>query len=279
MANYNIPKTGFFNNAFLTIDEIKITVDNLAVNRGYGAFDFFEIKNKKMFYGTRHIKRFLNTIKIMKLFIEYSRDEIIDIVQNIIKQNNTDNFYVKLFALPTKTNHDAETPCSLIIIPAEAPVYDSILYKQGAKLISKEYTRFLPEAKSTNYLPLVYWYDEMAHQKAVDILFCTESKISEASRSNIFYVKGDKFYTPGKGILKGITRSIVFDILKKNHFQLIEKETGYNELVSSDEIFLTSATKKIMPIVNIDNKVIGKGDPGEKTKEIMTAFNDLYETW
>lgn len=270
---------GFLNSEYLPKDQIKIPVDNLAVNRGYGAFDFFGIKNNKPFYGDRHIRRFLHSLHLMKLFIEYSENELIYIIQNLIQKNTISDFYLKLFALPTHPNQNAETPSSLIIIPVDAPEYDAKLYSHGAKLISKEYTRFLPEAKSTNYLPMVYWYNEMLQYDAVDVLYKTHDIIKETSRGNIFCIKNDEFRTPSTGMLAGVTRSIVLDILHKQQSKFTETEISYNELLASDEVFLSSTTKKIMPVVSIDNKSIGNGKPGSLTLELMRTFGSLQTNW
>jgi branched-subunit amino acid aminotransferase/4-amino-4-deoxychorismate lyase len=273
------PAIGFFNGCYLKSEDIKIPVDNLAVNRGYGAFDFFGIKNNKPFFGDRHIKRFLNTISLMKLHIKYSENELSGIIQNLLIKNVNTDFYLKLFAIPTDIDHSPETPSSLIIIPTEAPVYDQKLYLNGAKLISKEYRRFLPEAKTTNYLPMVYWYNEMLQHDATDILYKNGNLISETSRGNIFCVKNKEFLTPSKNVLAGVTRSVVIDILNNKKPPVRETDITYNELISSDEVFLSSTTKKIMPVVAIDSVKIGNGKPGTKTSELIKVFSDIQKSW
>jgi D-alanine transaminase/branched-chain amino acid aminotransferase len=270
---------GFFNGSYLQAEDIKIPVDNLAVNRGYGAFDFFGITNNKSFFGDRHIKRFLNTINLMKLYIKYTESELVEIIENLIQKNSNTDFYLKLFALPTQIIHQPETPSSIIIIPAEVPSYDQNLYSNGAKLISKEYNRFLPEAKTTNYLPMVYWYNEMLQHEAIDVLYKNNKHIRETSRGNIFCVKNNKFLTPSKDILAGITRSLVLELLNDKKLPVFETEITYDELVSSDEVFLSSTTKKIMPIVSIDNLQIGDGKPGKLTNDLSDTFNAMQKSW
>lgn len=270
---------GFFNGSYLPAEDIKIPVDNLAVNRGYGAFDFFGITNNKSFFGDRHIKRFLNTINLMKLFIEYSENELVEIIENLIQKNSNTDFYLKLFALPTKIDHQPETPSSLIIIPAKAPTYDQDLYINGAKLISKEYNRFIPEAKTTNYLPMVFWYSEMLQYDAIDVLYKNDKYIKETSRGNIFCVKNGQFLTPSKDVLAGVTRSIVIELLNDKKLPFFETEITYDELVSSDEVFLSSTTKKIMPIVSIDSLKIGNGKPGILTADLIDTFDAVQKSW
>lgn len=277
-ANFN-KGISFFNGSFLYTHEIGIPVDNLAVNRGYGAFDFFGIVNGKPFYGDRHIKRFLNTLRLLKLKIEYSENDLANIVKELIEKNTVSDFYLKLFALPVLQDHSKNSPASLIIMPIEAPQYPPGLYKSGAKLISKEYSRFMPEAKSTNYMPMVFWQDDLEKAGATDILYLSQNYVRETSKGNVFCVKDNVFYTPGKDVLWGITRSVVLDLLHEQNFQCIQKDISFVELLASDEIFLSSTTKKIMPINNIDGQIIGNGVPGEKTKKIMGLFENLRTSW
>jgi branched-chain amino acid aminotransferase len=278
IANLN-KGIGFFNNSFLYTNEIGIPVDNLAVNRGYGAFDFFGIVNRKPFYGDRHIKRFLNTLHLLKLNIEYSENDLATIIKELIEKNAASDFYLKLFALPVLQDHSKNRPASLIVIPIEAPMYPSGLYKSGAKLISKKYSRFVPEAKSTNYMPMVFWQEDLEKAGAIDILYLSQNNIRETSKGNVFCVKDNVFYTPEKDILKGVTRSVVLDLLYEQNIQCIQKEISFAELLASDEIFLSSTTKKIMPVNNIDGQIIGNGLPGEKTKKMMSSFENLRASW
>ncbi|MBN1597026.1 MAG: aminotransferase class IV [Bacteroidales bacterium] len=272
-------KTGFFNGDFLPIEQIKIPVDNLAVNRGYGAFDFFGVINNKPFYGDRHLKRFQNTMQLLKISINFSESDIEGIIQKLIDLNEKKDFYFKLFALPTEPDHTIGSKSSLIILPVDAPQYEKDNFESGVKIISKAYTRFLPEAKSTNYLPLIFWYEEITQSGAIDVLYHTHNVVCETSRGNIFCVKDDIVFTPDKNILKGITRSVVIDILNQNNYKLSESDILINELKEADEIFLSSTTKKIMPVVQLDNSVINNKEIGPVTRWLMQTFNEIQENW
>ncbi|MGD2033439.1 MAG: aminotransferase class IV [Bacteroidales bacterium] len=271
--------TGFNNGQFIETDKISVPIDNLGINRGYGAFDFFGVINRKPFYIERHLDRFMHTIELLRLEISYKHDEIKALIENTIHRNQASDFYIKLFALPLYPDSAGSLKSGLYILPVTAISYDEELYSKGAKLITKNYTRFLPEAKSTNYLPMVFWYAELMEQHAVDVLYLTDHFVRETSRGNIFMVKNEIVYTPGKDILKGITKSIVMDILNKWPLKLIENEISINDLLNAEEIFISSTTKKIMPVVEIDSKKIGDGRVGQITKKIMTEFEHIQKNF
>lgn len=269
---------GFSNGQFTEISTILISIDNTAVNRGYGAFDFFGVLNKKAFYLDRHLDRFFRTLELLKLSINFSREEVISHIETVIQLNNATDFYIKLFALPLNSDSTEDLISSFYIMPVTMSAFDEEVYLHGGNLITKEYSRFLPEAKSTNYFPLIYWRTEISNNKAVDVLYYHNNFINETSRGNIFLVKNNRVYTPSTDILKGITRSIVIDILKGNNSVCVENQITLTELFDADEVFLSSTTKKILPIVKIDNKIIGNGKVGKNTAELMEAFREIQNS-
>lgn len=267
-------KIGFNNGKFAELSNINIPVDNIAVNRGYGVFDFFGIINKKSFYVERHLDRFFNSLNLLRLKIDFSREEVKSLIESVI-QKNDEIHYIKLFAIPLNSEEIADLTSAFYILPVDSPPFNNDIYLRGGCLITKEYMRFLPEAKSTNYLPLIYWSAEISLGNAVDVLYYHSSLIHETSRGNIFLVKNKVICTPSSDILKGITRSVVIDIIREKDMQFAENPIKLNELYDADEVFLTSTTKKILPIVKIDDKTIGIGKVGETTKELMRLFQHL----
>jgi branched-subunit amino acid aminotransferase/4-amino-4-deoxychorismate lyase len=275
MAHSNATIVGFNNGKFVTLSDITIPVDNIGVNRGYGAFDFFGVINNKPFYLERHLDRFFNSLTMLRLKISYSREQVKELVEEVVRLNSATNFHIKLFALPLSTDATPSLDCGFYIVPVDASPFCNDVYLNGGTLITKEYMRFAPEAKSTNYLPLIYWYGEIAAAGAIDVLYHSNGTIKETSRGNIFIVKNNSAYTPESEVLKGITRSVVIDILKNNGVAITEKSVSLNELFSADEVFLTSTTKKVLPIVKIDEKVIGNGKVGALTLSLIKVFDNL----
>ena len=270
---------GYNNGQFMETGKMSVSVDNIGINRGYGAFDFFGVINHNPFYLERHLDRFMRTIELLRLEVVHNRNEIKSLIEETIHWNSDSDFGIKLFALPLYPDSVGSLKSGLHILPVKASPYDGELYSKGARLITKNYTRFLPEAKSINYLPMVFWYAELLEQQATDVLYLTGHVVRETSRANIFVVKNGTVFTPGEGMLKGITRSIVFDILSGLSIQLVTDELLINDLLNADEIFISSTTKKIMPIVEIDDKKIGDGCAGQMTKRIMEEFDRIQENY
>jgi branched-subunit amino acid aminotransferase/4-amino-4-deoxychorismate lyase len=266
---------GFKNGEFTSISSITIPVNTIGVNRGYGVFDFFGVINQTPFYLDRHLNRFFNSINTLRLTIEYNIDEVEHIIKTVIQKNDAADYYIKLFALPMKSEGALSLESGLYIIPVNADPINQEVYIQGGSLITKDYQRFLPEVKTTNYLPVVYWYSEIVQKGALDVLYCHHGIVRETSRGNVFMIKNDVVYSPATDILKGITRSVLIDLLNEKGIPVLEIDFTQDELKLADEVFLTSTTKKILPIVRIDDATIADGRVGKQTVELMQIFKKL----
>ncbi len=114
---------------------------------------------------------------------------------------------------------------------------------------------------------------QMKSKKAVDVLYHEGSLVSEFSRSNIFIVDNGKIKTPGSGILHGITRGLVLN-LASQEWNVEEGTLSLDDVLCAEEVFMTSTIKRILPVVRIDDHIIGQGVPGKMTKHLMQMLNE-----
>lgn len=266
---------GFQNGVYKSVDCLALPITAITINRSYAAFEFFTLINEKPFYLERHLDRLFNTLKLLRIEIEYDKNQISLIIHNLLEKNQSNELSYKLFVIPEPDFSYKTFKGELYIFPVKNLSRASTFYKTGAKLLLKKYSRFLPEAKTTNYTPFIYWENEVISQKAIDVLYYDKKIIRETSRSNIFIIKNHVIYTPKKDVLKGITRSICIDLIKINHFEFKEKNICLNEIFTADEVFITSTTREITPITQIENSVINHGVIGNITQQLMLDFKTL----
>ena len=253
-----------------------ISPDSPAIERSYSVYEFFRIHNGHPFYFERHMDRLFRSLEILLLNIKFDRKELQEIIYKLIEKNGMMNFYIKIYAIPQDLSN-LDSPSDFFILPCQIDDYDEDIYKKGAGLLMKEYCRFLPEAKSTNYIASVYWQKEMKSINAVDVLFYQDNTILECSRGNIFIIKNGKVSTPAENILKGISRSIVFDLMKQNSIPFDTRNISTEELFEADEAWISSTTKLIIPVVKINDKLIANGKPGQMTKKVLHLFKNLLK--
>ena len=159
------------------------------------------------------------------------------------------------------------------ILIEEAHPLPAALYKKGAKLITAEFERAVFDAKHTNYSFAVSMQDTRKKAKAIEVLYTWKNDIREATTSNIFIIKNNTIITPKENILFGITRNCVIDLVKKE-FSIEERTISKAEMFEADECFITATNKEVLPIVTVDDTVIGTGTVGPITQRIIELFNN-----
>ncbi len=158
-----------------------------------------------------------------------------------------------------------------ITIEPFTPLAETV-YHSGVRAVTRTMHRHLPRAKNTDF---IVPSREMKHALPPDVFevfMCASSgEISEGFTSNFFAVKGGVLYTAGAGVLEGITRRIVLDIAPRVipvHLKPIHRQ----ELGRLEEAFLTSSSRELVPVVEIDGQPIGIGRPGPVTSRLLHRY-------
>jgi branched-subunit amino acid aminotransferase/4-amino-4-deoxychorismate lyase len=268
----------FFDGTIIKSDKPVLKLNDIAVLRGFAAFDFMRIYKGKPFQFKSHMKRFKNTCNRMGLKNRFSDDEIEKVLYQLILKNKQKDYQVRfvLTGGETKNGLQPSIPVFYILFEKLSDLPNEY-YTNGAKIITYEHQRTLPDAKNSNYMQAVLLQNKKIKSNAVEILYTYQGNILEASTSNIFIVKNKTLYTPKDNILKGITRKLIMDIARKLAYTVKEEPISLKKLYDADEVFLTATNKKVLPIVRIDSHVIKKGEVGNITKEFLEEYNTLIK--
>lgn len=266
----------FFNGKITKSDRPLISLNDIAILRGFAAFDFMRIYNGIPFQFKDHMTRFKNTAKLMGLRNPFSDAQIREALVGLIKKNKDKDYQVRFILTggPTKNGLFPSVPVFYILFEKMSDYPDS-LYKTGAKLITYEHERILAEAKNSSYVQAVLLQKKRLREKAIEVLYTNGDIVLEASTSNIFIVKDGCVITPKDDILKGITRKITLDIAKKLGMITVEGIITKKDLKEADEMFITATNKKVLPIIKIDSKIVGEGKPGRVTKILLEEYQKL----
>lgn len=259
--------------------EATISINDTAVLRGYSAFEALRTYNRQPFHLQEHLDRLYNSARHIDLAIPWLPEFIADIIRETIARNAYKHAAIRLLV----TGGESEDT----ILPSEKPVLavmitplqerDMERFARGVKLITTPLQREMPEAKTTNYMAAVRALKEAARRGASDALFVNaQGHVLEATRSNFFIFRGDTLVTAREGVLYGITRTVVLD-LARGRFPIEERPIRFEELARADEAFITSSSKEITPVVQIDDLVIGSGKPGLRTYELEQRFIEMVE--
>jgi branched-chain amino acid aminotransferase len=166
----------------------------------------------------------------------------------------------------------------MVVKPFEA--YPEKHYTQGVRLavvsVRRNHRLALdPAIKSSNVLNSILAIREAQANGAFEaILLNLDGEVAEGAGSNIFVVRAGRVITPplSAGILSGVTREIVLELAAEGGFEVREETLSVADLMSADEVFITSSLKDVMPARTIDGQTIGAGRPGPVTQKIAEAF-------
>ena len=260
-------------------NEAAISVNDVAVLRGYSVFESLRTYDRRPFHLEEHLNRLYRSAEIIDLDVPYSREDIAIVVQGIIEHNSYKHATIRILV----TGGESEDG----ILPSGKPVLAVLItslgerdmerFAKGYKVITTHLQRTSPEAKTTSYVAAVRVLKEAARRDASDALFINEQgHVLEGTRSNFFVFRGNTVVTPRNGVLMGVTRNVVLE-LARSRFPVEERPIRLDELPLVEEAFITSSSKEITPVVQIDDLIIGNGKPGPRTYELEQRFIEMVE--
>ncbi len=260
-------------------DQARISLNDIAVLRGYSAFEALRTYDRRPFHLGEHLERLYHSAEIIDLAIPYTRTEITSVVEEVVARNAYRHASVRML-LTGGESEDGVTASGqprLIVMISALAERDPGRFARGYRLITSRLQRETPEAKTSNYTSAIRALKEAARIGADDALFVNErGQVQEATRSNFFIFHGDTLVTPRTGILIGITRTVVLD-LARDRFAIEERPILLEELALADEAFVTSSSKEITPVLQIDEQIISTGKPGPRTTELEQRFIEMVE--
>lgn len=256
---------------------------------GDSVYEVTMTKNGIPFMMEAHLDRLESSASKIGLPLPFNRDEITKQVINTIKELGSTKCYVRIVCTRGEgeitLDPTADQVGNFILITKELSEYPRHWYEKGVWMVISDVVRNHqrstdPSVKSGNYLNNVLAMGEAKSAGAFDaIMLNHEGMVSEGTTSNIWMVKDGTFITPplDAGLLGGITRQSLLDMGRKNGLKMLEENISPEQIKSADEVFLTSTTKEIVPIVKIDDQIIGNGQPGVNTRKLHSTYQELIK--
>ena len=263
----------FVNNEYIPVEKATLHVGDLAIQRGYAAFDYLRVKNNCPLFIEDYLDRFYSSADLMHLHPKLSKEEIKEIIGELMAHNKLPESGIRMI-LTGGYSPDHYEPVSgnLIILQENLQLPSHEKFINGVKVITHEYQRDLPEVKSINYYMGIWLQQKIKAQDAADVLYYKNGIVSELPRANIvMFTKDEKIVTPSENILFGITRMKLLALAAKKYI-VEERDITIKELKNAAEVFMTSTTKRILPVNQLDNFVIGNGKAGPVTSLLNDAF-------
>ncbi len=293
----------YFEGRFVPEDEAKISIKTNSFHYGTAVFEgiraYYDRETDKMYalFFKEHYERLFQNMRVLNMEIKESIDQLVEITKELVKKNNIKS---DIYIRPIVYFSDTAIGPKLLDYNAKIAIYtyplgDYIDVNSGIKAIVSSWTR-LNDNMIPPRLKVAGAYVNSAFAKTEAILAGADEAIvlnkngyvSEGSAENIYIVRNKKLITPpvSDDILEGITRWAVMQIAKDLGYEVEERSITRTELYVADEVFFCGTGAQVSPVVEIDNKKIGDGTPGEITKQIQKIYFDAvrgkidkYKDW
>jgi branched-chain amino acid aminotransferase len=268
-------------------DEAKVSVFDHGLLYGDGIFEGIRVYQGKVFLLGEHVDRLYESARAIRLPIPLSPAEMTKAVEETVKANDIADGYVRLvvtrgaggLGLDIRKTSNPQ----VIIIADSITLYPDETYTKGLKLVTASTIRNHPAAlspriKSLNYLNNILARIEGTDAGSVEALMLNhKGEVAECTGDNIFIVKRRVLLTPpaDAGILEGITRNAVLRLAREAGIEARESVMTRHDVYTADECFLTGTAAEIVPVVSLDGRPIGNGEPGPVTRDLLRRFRTL----
>ena len=280
-----MPSITYIDGKYLNYEDSKIHVNDRGYHFGDAVYEVI-VFNKNIFYDyDGHIQRLFKSLKSLEIKFSLSSSSLKIIINNLIRLNKAiiGSVYIQVSRGVAERNHSFHglniKPILTIILTKKSNIENNI---NGVKAITLNDNRWSrPDIKTTQLLPNVLAKTLANKNNAYECIFIDdEGYVTEGSSSNIWALnKENQLITrnlDGK-ILSGITRNSISLFAKKNNITVVEKKFTQIELYNAKEVFLTSASSFIMPIVQIDDQIINQCLVGNISLELRKLYFDNFK--
>jgi branched-chain amino acid aminotransferase len=277
----------YIDGKFYSEANAKISVFDHGLLYGDGIFEGIRFYNGRVFRLEEHLLRLWDSARSICLEIPMTMQDMTEAVLETIRQNHLRDGYIRLLVTRGIGNLGLNpTQCkspSVIIIAATIALYHEDFYRKGLTIVTCATRRsnsaaLNPAVKSLNYLNNVMARIEANLAGADEALMLNDAgNVAECTADNIFILKHGQIFTPpvAAGALRGITRSVVFEIAAELGVKVRETDITRHDVFVADECFLTGTAAEIVPVVKADGRSIGNGKPGPISARIIARFRQV----
>ena len=274
----------YLNGQWMPADEAKVSAFDRGFIFGDGVYEVIPVYGKRPFRLAQHLGRLMRSCDAIHLTNPCKDADWIAIIEKLINQSDAQDqmVYLQITRGAAPRDHafpeNSQPTCFAYGKPMTYP--DVKTQANGVAAITTQDIRWLRcDIKATALLANVILRQSAVENGAAEAILLRDDSLTEGAASNIFIVRNDCIVTPPKSelILPGITRDLVVQLARANNLCLEERDVSVDELMTANEVWMTSSTKEILPIVKINNNSIGSGKSGPMHKRMLTIYQEYID--
>ncbi len=281
-------RIAYVNGQYIQHSEAGVHIEDRGYQFADGVYEVCEIARGNIMDMTRHLERLNRSLTELKIAWPMNRRALQLVVKEVVRRNRVHNglVYMQVTRGVARRDHvfpSPDTPPSIVVTAKRTdPRASAARAAQGIKVITVPENRWdRVDIKSVGLLPNVLARQQAKEEGAQEAWFIDpDGIVKEGAATNAWIVTKDGVLVtrPAEtGILRGITRTTIFDVAKKLGLKIEERGFSVDEAKKAKEVFMTAATTVVMPIVAINGESVANGHPGTTTLSLREAFFDIAE--
>ena len=270
----------YLNGIFSPRSKAQISIMDRGFLFGDGVYELIPVFNKKVFLLDEHLKRLKNSLNLIQMNEIKDLDKIIN---TLIKKNTKNTFFIYLHitrGVQNSRNHiySENIGPTILLMCEDYPAFSEDLIRRGFQATIQDDFRWMKSnIKSISLLGNVLLKNHASSNGCYETLLIRNKRLTEGSTSNVFIVKDEIIYTPklSNELLPGVTRGLLIKLLNQNNLKVIESDIYQSDLINADEVWCSSSTNSVVPIVKVDDNIINDGKAGNISMKVYEIAQDF----
>jgi len=271
----------YLNGEFLPLEQASISVLDRGFTFGDGVYEIIPVFNGRIFRLQEHLVRLHNSMSAIYIDNPYPLQKWHEILNELLLKNPPDqnySIYIQLSRGVGERDHSFSSEVTPTVFAMCKPFLERD-FSQGVSAVTHEDIRWkYCHIKATALLPSVL-LKKHARDKggAMEAILTRDGMVTEGAASNVFLVRNDRIKTPCKDgtVLAGITRDLLVELMQENGMDCIETGIAEKELRLVHELWITSSTIGVVPVISLDGEKIGDGKPGKIWKQASLLYEQF----
>jgi D-alanine transaminase len=277
--------TAWLNGVFLPLEEAHVSVLDRGFLFGDGVYEVIPVYGGRLFRLAHHMKRLDNSLAGVRIANPLTHEEWEAVLNELVARNEGSDqaVYLKVTrGADKKRDHafpDGIKPTAFAM-SSPMPGARDLSKETGVTAITLPDIRWkLCNIKAITLLPNVMLRQRAVEAGSAEAILINAGYAIEGAASNLFMVKNGVLITPpnSSALLPGITRDLILELAANNAIPFREADIHEDELFDADEVWLTSSTREISPVISIDDKPVGSGTPGQLWQRMSQLYQDYTD--
>jgi len=277
--------TIYINGEYLPADQPCISPLDRGFVFGDGIYEVIPVYNGHLFRLEEHLDRLDNSLASVSIQTSLSHQDWHELLTDLVKRNGSGNqsVYLQITRGVAARDHAFPNDIRPTIFAMSNPLKPvaAVIHEQGVSAITLEDIRWkYCHIKTIALLPNVMLRQQALEAGAVEAILVRDNEVTEGAASNLFIVRDGTIITPPKGpvLLPGITRDLVLELAQQAGIPWRETSISPEQLKTADEIWLTSSTKEILPVTQLDKQPVGS-EPTDKPGPLWQRMIAIYQDY